>query len=274
MTLLQSIILGIVQGITEFIPISSSGHLVITPFLFRWDIPPNEGFVFNVLVQVATLGAVFVYFWRDIIDITRATIEDLRSKRPFARAESRLGWYIILATIPAGAIGLVLKQQVKDAFDSPILAGLFLFGTAILLLIGEIRGRRRRNLKSLNWVDALVMGFFQILAIFPGISRSGATITGGMLRDLERPTAARFSFLMSIPIMLAAGLIATVDLLTAPNLAEVLPAFLPGFLASGVFGYFAIRWLLAFVVRYPMYLFALYCSVLGVLTLTLAANGY
>lgn len=274
MTLYQSLIIGVVQGLTEFIPISSTGHLVLTPFFLRWDIPPREAFIFNILVQVATLVAVFIYFRRDLGVIIAAALDGIRKGQPFSSPESRLGWYIIIATIPAGLVGLLFRDGLESVFNSPIHAALSLQVTAGLLLIAEKLGKRQLNIGQIRFLDALVIGFFQVLALFPGVSRSGATISGGMLRNLERPAAARFSFMMSIPIMLAAGLIAAIDLLNVPNFHEVLPAFIPGFLASALFGYLAIRWLISFVSRYPLYVFSLYCFSLSVFTLVLIALGY
>lgn len=271
MTLFQSIFLGIVQGLTEFLPVSSSGHLVIVPHLFGWDIPAADAFVFDVLVQVATLVGVFAYFWRDLLSIARETLKALREGKPFATAQARLGWYIFFATLPAGWIGLVFRNQIKDIFNSAIVAAFFLLLTATLLLLGERLGKHNRSLDSLNWKDAIFIGAFQALALFPGVSRSGATITGAMTRDLERPAAARFSFLMSIPIMLAAGLMATLDLLKTPHLADLLPVFIPGFLAAAIVGYLAIGWLLGFLARRPLYVFAIYCIVISLITIATAA---
>jgi undecaprenyl-diphosphatase len=274
MTILQSILLGIIQGITEFVPVSSSGHLVLTPFLFQWEMPATEAFVFNVLVQVASLLAVFIYFKNDLVSIIQAFFMGLIQKQPFLTIESRLGWYIILATIPAGLGGLLLKSQVENAFENPFSTSLFLLGTALLLIIAEKRGKRSRGLDKFTWIDAITMGLFQILAIFPGISRSGATITGAMIRDIDRPSAARFSFLMSIPIMLAAGSLAFLDFIKIPHLTELLPAYIPGFIASAISGYFAIRWLLAFLARSPLFVFAIYCCIFGFLNLTLTFLGH
>jgi undecaprenyl-diphosphatase len=267
MTIFQSILLGIVQGLTEFLPVSSSAHLVIVPYLFNWEIPANQAFVFDVLVQVATLAAVFVYFWRDIVDIVKAVVQGLIHKAPFSTSSARLGWLLLLATIPAGLFGLLLKDAVESTFDSPRATALLLFVTAGLLVIAERVGKRNRDLEKLNWKDTLWIGFFQAAAIFPGISRSGATITGGMTRDFQRPPAARFAFLMSIPIMLAAGLLASLDMIKIPNLEASLLVFIPGFIAAVVTGYLAIRWLLRYLIQHTLYDFAIYCAVLGLITL-------
>lgn len=263
MTFLQAIILGIVQGLTEFIPISSSGHLVLVKYLFGWEISPDAAFVFDVMVQVATLVAVFAYFWADIVSITRITFQDLRHKQPTAHPESKLAWLLLLATIPAGLIGLIFNGTFEKAFGSPLTTSIFLLVTAVLLIIAEKIGRRTRTMSEINWIDAIWIGIFQILALFPGISRSGATITAGMTRDLDRPSAARFSFLMSIPIMILAGLFASFELANIPNFADLLPTFAAGFIAAAITGYLAIRWLLKFLSNRSLYVFAIYCAIFG-----------
>jgi undecaprenyl-diphosphatase len=209
----QAFILGIIQGITEFLPVSSSGHLVIAPYLLGWNIPTEDAFVFDVLVQVATLLAVFAVFWKDLWQIARGFIISLWQRQPFASQEARFGWYLILATIPAGLLGIALKGYLESLFSNPLATAFFLLVTSVLLIIGERVGTRTKTLNQFNWADSLVMGLFQSLAIFPGVSRSGSTITGGMVRNLSRPDSAKFSFLMSVPIMLAAGLVASTDLM-------------------------------------------------------------
>ncbi len=269
MTLLQALLLGIVQGLTEFLPISSSGHLVILPRLLGWELPSQDAFIFDVLVQVATLLAVIAYFRRDLGRITLAFLRGLARRAPFAEADSRMGWYLILATIPAGIAGLLLKEHVEAAFASSRAAGGFLLVTAVLLLSAERLGKRSRGMEAFTWKEALAMGAAQMLAIFPGVSRSGSTIVGGMLCDLERPAAARFSFLMSVPVMLAAGALALKDLLALPHLGQALPPFLAGFAAAAIVGYLSIRWLLGYLTRHSLNAFALYCALLGLLALAL-----
>jgi len=268
MTIFQSIILGIVQGITEFLPISSSAHLVIVPRLLGWtNIPAKEAFVFDVLVQVATLPGVFAFFWSDVLCIARAFIKAIRSGKPFGDGDARLGWYLILATIPAGVTGLVIRRSIERSFASPQVASFFLLFTAALLVLGERAGKRARTLDTLTWVDALWIGLFQSFAVFPGVSRSGSTITAGMTRNLERPAAARFAFLMAIPIMLAAGLLAGMEIVDMGNRSLILPVFIPGFIASAITGYLSIRWLLAYLNHRSLYLFSIYCAVLSLITL-------
>lgn len=269
MSFFQSIVLGIIQGLTEFLPISSSAHLVIAPYLFGWKIPADEAFVFDVLVQVGTLVAVIVYFWKDLVAILSAVLTGLVRGKPFATPDARLGWYIVLATIPAGVIGLLLQKDVEAAFNSVRATAILLLVTAALLVIGEVVGRRNRNISSIDWKDSLWIGFSQAISIFPGISRSGSTMTGGMTRHLDRPSAARFAFLMAVPVMLAAGLLAGLDLRKIPGWTSFLPVVTAGFATAAVVGYFAIRWLLRYLTRNSLYIFAIYTALLGAVVLIL-----
>ncbi len=263
MTLAQSIILGIIQGASEFLPISSSGHLVLAPYIFGWEINTREAFVFDVLVQVATLSAVIVFYWKDLVLIFKAFFEGLVNKKPFNDINSRLGWYLIAATIPAGAAAVLFKETFEEAFSNPKSAAFFLLATSALLVIGELFGKRIRKLQSLTWLDALIIGLFQVLALFPGISRSGSTISGGLIRKFERASAARFSFLMAVPVMTAAGLLALIDLAQSPELFTSIPVYLAGFVTAAVVGYFAIRWFIGYLSKQSLFIFAGYCAVLG-----------
>ncbi len=269
MTVLQALILGIVQGVTEFLPISSSGHLVLVPFLFNWQIPSDQAFSFDVLVQLGTLLAVFAYFWRDLYEIIRCFLIALSHRRPFESPEARLGWYLIISAIPASIVGLLFKSQIELAFASPGMVAVFLFVTALLLVVAERFGQRRRELVQMNWLDAVWIGAAQVLSLFPGVSRSGSTIAGGMTRNLERQSAGRFAFLMSIPVMLGAGLVSSLDLIGMPNLSSFLPVLAVGFLTAAVVGYLSIAWLLSYLNRHSLIPFAVYCSVLAVVILVL-----
>jgi len=273
MTILQSIILGIVQGLTEFLPISSSAHLVLVPHLLGWSIPEAQIFPFDVLVQLGTLVAVILYFWSDLWKIIKAFFKGLTDRKPFEDPNARLGWYLILASIPAMFAGLLLKNKVEAAFNDINATAYFLFGTAALLVLAELLGKRARKLTSMTWFDALWMGLFQALSIFPGVSRSGSTIAGGMTRNLDRPSAARFSFLMSIPIMAGAGLISLLDVVKMPDVGSFLPVILAGFVAALLVGYLSIHWLLGFLTKRSFYAFAIYCALLAALVLILGAVG-
>jgi undecaprenyl-diphosphatase len=270
MTIFQAIILGIIQGLTEFLPISSSAHLVIAPYLFGWTFPKDQIFVFDVLVQMGTLLAVIIYFWKDLVNIIVGFFKGITSKNPFKAPEARTGWLIILASIPGGLAGVLIKPLVEETFSNPVAVGALLFGTAILLLAAELIGKRERKFESITWLDALLIGLGQAVAIFPGISRSGSTISVGLMRGLRRTDAARFSFLMSIPIMLAAGLYSMLDLVKVAGLAAFLPVILTGVAVAAIVGYLSIKWLLNFLNSRSLSIFAAYCAVLGALVLVVA----
>ena len=268
MTIIQAILLGIIQGLTEFLPISSSGHLVILPFFLNWQLPEKEMFIFNVLVQIGTLVAVIFYFRKDLADIIKGFISQLLAGTPFATHDARMGWLLIAATIPAGLAGIFLQDIVEEAFSSPLLAGIALLITAALMFLAERLSMKIGDTQDITLVDAVIMGLMQSLALFPGISRSGSTISGGLLRHLRREAAGKFSFLMSIPIMLAAGGLSTYQMVTeVPNLAEFLPVMAIGFLTAMIVGYLAIRWLLRFLVNHSLVYFSIYCSLLGAATI-------
>ncbi len=267
MTYLQAIILGIIQGATEFLPISSSGHLVLIPDLLGWDIPAQEAFLFNVLLQVATILAVVAYFWHDLVAIVRGFVAGLLQGKPFEDPKSRLGWMLILASLPAGMAGLFLREVIEQAFDTPLAIALALLVTAGLLMLSEWLGKRQHSDEEIRWRDALVIGMFQALALFPGISRSGSTITGGMLRNFGRRAAARFSFLMAVPITLAAGMLAAMELFQAQAINSHWGIYLSGFIAATVVGYLSIRWLLRYLAHGSYRVFALYCAAFAIFNL-------
>lgn len=275
MTIFQSIFLGIIQGLSEFLPISSSAHLALTPYLLNWQLDARATFIFDILVQVATLVAVVVYFWKDLRAIVVSFLRGLGQRQPFTDPQARLGWLIIVATIPAGVIGFFLKDAVEQAFSRPLFIAIALLINALILLAAERLGKRLSLLSQLKFKDAWIIGLAQAAAIFPGISRSGSTIAGGMGRGLQRQEAARFSFLMSIPVMLVAGGYAALELFQLPGVSGYLLSFLPGFLAAAIVGYLSIRWLITFLVKKPLYVFSIYCALLGlaVLIVSLLRSG-
>lgn len=264
MDLFQAFILGIVQGATEFLPVSSSGHLVLVPAVLDWNSP---SLVFDATVHLATMLAVVLIFWKDICDIVRAWFKQLAAGRPFATTESRLGWWIIIGTIPGVLAGLLLKDMFESLFSNPRAAGAFLLVTALLLVLAELLGKRTRSLDSMSWLDSLLIGIGQAVAIAPGISRSGATMTVGMLRGMTRESAARFSFILALPIIFGAWLIQLLDISRQGGLSAEIPVLLMGFFIAGITGYLAIRWLLNYVRRHRLYPFAVYCVIIGVLAL-------
>lgn len=264
MTLIQAIILGIVQGLTEFLPISSSGHLVALPYILNWNLPAKEMFIFNVLVQMGTLAAVIIYFWKDLMAIIKGFFQALFTGKPFSTHEARMGWLLIVATIPAGLAGIFLNDLVEKAFSSPLATGVALLGTALMMLVAEKVSKQMGEMEDINFGTALVMGLMQVLALLPGVSRSGSTISGGMYRNLKRESAGKFSFLMSIPIMLGAGGLSAYQMVTeVPDLASFLPFMAAGFLTAMIVGYISIRWLLKFLVNHSLVYFSIYCAALG-----------
>jgi undecaprenyl-diphosphatase len=231
---------------------------------------PDSPFTFEVLVQWGTLVGVFIYFWRDLWDIVCSVVRGLLRRRPFETAPARLGWYIVLGTIPAVVLGFFLKDVFEAAFGAPVFVAGLLLGTAAILAVGECFGRRKRTTHDFRWLDALIVGVWQVSALFPGISRSGSTIGGAMLRGFDRPAAARFSFLLSVPALLGGGVLALADLLEAGTLAGDLPALAAGFTAAAVSGYLCIRWLLAYLQRRSLTIFAVYCALFGLFNLVVA----
>lgn len=267
MTLLQALVLGIVQGATEFLPVSSSGHLVLIPWLLDWQF---GSITFHVVLHAGTLLAVLAYFWRDLVALLRAAWRGLVERRPFADPLARQAWLLLLASVPAAIAGLLLEGMVSEILETPRAVSAFLLVTAALLMISERMGRQDRDSRSMNTRDALWIGAAQALALFPGISRSGATIAGGMMRGLRRSEAARFSFLLAIPVILGGTVLALFDLLTTPGAALQSGPMIVGFLASAGVGYPAIHLLLSIIRRKPLTWFAAYCLLAGVAGLALS----
>lgn len=270
MLYIQSAILGLVQGLTEFIPVSSTAHLILIPWLFGWSIDPDVAVAFDVLLQLGTLLAVVVYFAKDLWQIALAMLDGLRKGQPFGSENARLGWLVVVATIPAAIIGLLFKKYFEALHHQPVIVAVILLLAAGLLFLVEYVGKRNRGMAAITWLDALIVGCSQALALFPGVSRSAATISGGLLRGLDRPTAARFSFLMSIPILLAAGAVATKDLVAIPNFTALLPPLALGFVVAAVVGFASISWLLGYLSRHSMTVFAWYRIGFGALCLAVA----
>ncbi|GAB4484754.1 MAG: undecaprenyl-diphosphate phosphatase [Anaerolineales bacterium] len=273
MTLFHALLLGVIQGLTEFIPVSSTAHLLIGQTLLNLP-ADNAMFSFLVIVQLGTLASLFAFYWKDLLKIAQSVLQFLPSlTKPrntwTLTPDTLLGFYILLATIPALLAGYLLKDAVESLFRQPMLqAATRLFSAAILLTLAESLTKKNRKLESMTWLDALVVGLFQVIAVFPGASRSGTTISGGMFRGFDRPSAARFAFLMSVPVMLAAGAYEMLDVLQMPNLTDFLLPLAVGFFSAAVVGWFAIRWLIGYLSQRSLYLFAVYCAIVGIISLT------
>jgi len=260
MSLLEAIFIGIIQGATEFLPISSSGHLVLLPHIFNTTKPD---LALIAITHVGTLLAVLIYFRQDVWEIVKAVWAGLRQGRPLATAESRLGWYIVVGTIPAALVGLPLEGFFEEVFSTPIVAACFLLVTAVFLVIGERLLSGQKDVGDMSWLDAIVVGIFQMFALFPGLSRSGSTIAAGLWRGLDRTAAARFSFLLGTPAILGAGLLSSFDIAAAGNVAAQLPDFAISFIAAAVSGYACIHFMLNWLRQRSLYVFAIYCATFG-----------
>ncbi len=275
MNIFHAFLLGILQGLTEFIPVSSTAHLLIAQHFL--GLPADDAaFAFSVLVQLGTLLALVIFFWKDLVSIFIDTLTNLRGLRNYNSLpeNAKMGWYIILATVPALLAGVLLKKYVEQLFGMPLTeAAIRLFAAAILLTMGEYFGKRTRKLNSMKWMDALFVGMMQVIAVFPGASRSGTTISGGMFRGFDRNSAARFAFLMSVPVMLAAGAYEALDLRKMANLGSFLPLLAVGFVTAAVVGWFAIKWLLNYLNKNSLYIFAAYCAIIGVLCVVFQIMG-
>jgi undecaprenyl-diphosphatase len=278
MDFIQALVLGIVQGLTEFIPVSSSAHLVLAPWVLGW---PDPGLAFDTILHLGTLVGLLVYFWRDIPPLVAAFFSSLRRRGAWnaqpggrlAEPYSRVAWAIVIGSLPAGAIGLAFQDFFERLFSSEFAVGIFLLITALILVVSERLGRRARTIEQITWLDALLIGVAQAAAIAPGLSRSGATIAAGLGRGLRRDDAARFSFLLSIPAIAAAGFLQLLDLVRDGRLGAELPLMAAGFFTAALSGYLCIRFLLGFLQRGRLYVFAGYCALVGGAVLLVSALG-
>ena len=259
MDIVQAIILGLVQGASEFVPISSSGHLVLVPWLLGW---PPPGLVFDTMVHWGTLVAVLAYFWRDFMALASAWGRSLAS-RNLSEPEARIAWLIIVGTLPAALMGYVGEDFFESLFAAPAWAAGLLLVTGLILALSEWMGERRKEPHQLAFLDSILIGIAQGCAIAPGISRSGATIAAGLFRGLKREAAARYSFILATPIIFGAGLLQLLDLFKMENATAHLPALILGFLAAALSGYLCIRFLLSYLQRGKLYVFAIYCWLAG-----------
>lgn len=260
MSFIEAVLIGLIQGITEFLPISSDGHLVLIPSLFHLP-APNLNLI--SIVHQGTLLAILTYFYKDLWEIVVAVLKGLKEKRPFATPNSRLGWYIAVGTIPAVVVGLGFKDFFETTFTDPRIAAFCLFITAVLLIVGEQLRSGKKSLEQMTWTDAILVGCLQVIALLPGVSRSGSTIATGLWRGFDRATAGRFSFLLGVPAILGAGLLALVDLAEVGVAAGELPIYVVAFVVSAVSGYACIHFLLTWLRRHSLYPFAVYCVLMG-----------
>lgn len=272
MSWLQVVVLSIVQGLTEFLPVSSSGHLAIVSRLFFHG---DAGASFTAVSQLGTEAAVLVYFARDIVRILKAWFNGLMVKAHRDNVDYRMGWYVIIGTIPIGVLGYLFKDEIRTGARN-----LWLIATAMLVFsaviaAAEYFGRQNRHADQLTWRDGLIVGLAQCLALVPGVSRSGSTISAGLFLGLDRPLSARFGFLLAIPAVFASGLFSLPDAFhpTGEGMSATGAQLAISVVLTFVIGYAAIAWLLRFLTHHAMYWFVGYRVILALTVLALLAGG-
>lgn len=270
MTTLEAIVLGVAQGLTEFLPISSTAHLRIIPAFVGWDDP---GAAFTAVTQLGTLAAVLIYFRADIGRIIRSWVRSLHDPSARGDLDARLGWYIFVGTIPIGIFGFAFQDQIENGARNLSLIGSTLIALGLVLLAAERVGKRDRPLEAIRRRDGLLIGLAQAVALIPGVSRSGATITAGLFAGLTREGAARFSFLLSIPAVVLSGMFGLVSLDGAKADAIGTGPLAIATAVAFVVGYLSIAVLLRFLTRHSTLVFVAYRVGLGVVVLALAGSG-
>ena len=258
MSTIQAAILGLVQGLGEFLPISSSAHLVLAPWLFKWSDP---GLTFDIALHVGTLIAVAIYFWKDWLRLITKGLTDVRS------TEGRLFWYLVAATIPGALMGFLLEKKAETIFREPVLIATMLILLGVLLYWADRKGVKDIEMNRITFRSSLIIGLSQALAIIPGVSRSGITMTVGLLMGLTREGAARFSFLLSAPIIFGAALVKLPFLISNPSIITI--NFIIGILVSFVIGILSIGFLLRYVQTNNFLPFAWYRFILGSLVIVI-----
>ncbi len=265
---LQAIVLGIVQGLTEFLPISSTGHLRIIPAFAGWEDP---GAAFTAITQLGTMAAVLLYFRKDLWRIGVAWLRSLRDPALRRTLDARLGWYIVLGTIPISIFGFAFKDVIENEARSLYLIGTTLIVLGLILSLAERAGRQEREIETLTMRDGVLIGFAQALALVPGVSRSGATMTAGLFLGLKRAAAARYSFLLSVPAVVLSGLFEMRHISESGGAAPLPTAIATVF--AFIAGYASIAFLLRFLVTHTFSVFVVYRVILGAAVLALVGAG-
>ncbi len=287
MSWIEAIILGITQGLTEFLPISSSGHLIVVPWLFGWETP---GLAFDAALHLGTLLAVFAYFWRDIVSMIKAIPLVFQKRtallRPTGEEDeqtffARLGLLIVIGSIPGGIIGLLAQNRIDDFFHGGtnenraiLVIAILLAAFAILLWLADRYGKEIRPLRSIRVPDAVTIGVAQAVALMPGVSRSGITLTAGLFRDFKRADAARYSFLLGIPLVSIAGLKGLSDLIQSDPSGTEMARIAAGMVASAISGFLAISFLLRYLQTSSTTVFVVYRLLASVILIGLVASGF
>lgn len=289
MPILEAIVLGIVQGLTEFLPISSTAHLALIPWLVTrlgWANWSDPGLTFDVALHAGTLLAILAYFWRTWIQILRAafggkvvrfseTSDNLHDLTPAEESrERKLLWFIVAGTIPAAIAGALLEKRIETTFRAPVLVACMLIGVGVLMFIAERMSRFQKPLPEIGLGDALTVGVLQAFAVIPGVSRSGITITGGLFRNFTRDAAARFSFLLSTPIIAGACLLKLHHVMKEGLPPGMATGFVVGMVISAIVGYATIAWFIRYLQTKTLTVFVVYRILLGVLILLLGYFGH
>jgi undecaprenyl-diphosphatase len=275
MTILQAIILGIVQGLTEFLPISSSGHLILVPWLFNWHFlleNPGLNKTFDVALHLGTFVAVLAYFWREVVRLIVAWFRSI-GRRSLAEPEAKLAWLLLVSTIPAALVGVALESFITDQLGRPWIIAVAMIVFAGFMYAVDHIAKLDRDLGSLGWGGAVLIGVAQALALIPGVSRSGVTMMAGLLLRFDRESAARYSFLLSIPVIGGAAAFKALEVAKDGLPAGTATPFLVGMVSAAVSGLAAIWFVLAYLKRHNFNLFVVYRIVVGVAILILVVAG-
>jgi undecaprenyl-diphosphatase len=268
---IQAVVYGVVQGLTEFLPVSSTAHLRIVQAWLNPHVQQDGFTAFTAVIQLGTMLAVLLYFWRELLHVAVAWLRGLFDADVRSSLEYKMGWYLILATIPVGVFGLVFSHQIETSARNLWVIAIALIVMALVLALAEKIGKRTRTEEDIDTKDAVVIGIAQSLALIPGVSRSGATITGGLFRGLDRVTAARFSFLLSVPAVVLSGLFEARKIggSEAPGMGITVVATIISF----VVGLASIAWLIDFVSKHSTFVFIAYRIVAGAVLIGLLAAG-
>ncbi|MBM4330777.1 MAG: undecaprenyl-diphosphatase UppP [Deltaproteobacteria bacterium] len=270
--ILQALFLGVLQGLTEFLPISSSAHLILIPRFFGWQNSLIDNLTFDVALHAGTLVAILWYFWKDWVDLIRGFFRIVRQRR-VVNFQEKLIIYIVLSTIPAAIAGFLLQDMIETSFRNPGIIVFPLTVVSFLMIYAEKRSKRSQPLDKLTLKDSLIIGFAQALALLPGVSRSGITITAGLWRGYQREAATRFSFLLSTPAIAGAAFLQLRHLFY-PGMATDWPFFAVGFVSSGIAGYLSIAFLMRYLRQHTLNIFAGYRLILaGVIIFWLFLKG-
>jgi undecaprenyl-diphosphatase len=269
MPLLQAIILGIVQGLTEFLPVSSTAHLAVIPWLLGWRDP---GLAFDIALHVGTLAAVLLYFFRDWVQVVVQGFGGRAGQDSGLKTNRTLLWLMVVATIPAGIAGLLFQHKAETTLRSPYIIAGTAIGVGLIMWYADYAGRKQKDIGGISWGDAISVGLAQALAVVPGVSRSGITITAGLFRGLDRQTAARFSFLLSAPVIAAAAAKDFWDLIRHEGgiPADMRSAFLAGIVVSAITGSLVIRFFMNYLRGRSLFPFVVYRIIFGIIVIALA----